>query len=211
MISVGTIVSLVDIGKTYKKNGKPIKILAGFSMTISRGDIVGVLGPNGCGKTTLLKIIAGLCVQDHGRVEWHLAGDRRRHLGLVLEGRANLMERLSTLENAKYYCSLRQCDFSLGAFQQLCADLGLSDINSAVRKSSTGNKLRSALLLALVHGPTLVLLDEPTNGLDEAGVQQLEAVILSMAAKGCGFVICSHDLAFINKICQSIICLAEAE
>lgn len=118
------------------------------------------------------------------------------------------MERLSTLENARYYCSLRQCHFSFGLFRKLCEELGLTDIDSAVRKLSTGNKLRSALILAVIHRPSLVLLDEPTNGMDASGVRQLEAVITTMARKGCGFIITSHDLEFIDRICEKIMCLS---
>lgn len=208
MMNIDTILSLSNISKTYKKQGKYISAVKDISLLVGRGDIFGILGPNGSGKTTLIKIITGLCMQDRGKVEWHTDNNTHRSLGVLLEGRSNLMERLSTLENAKYYCSLRQCHFSFGLFQNLCEELGLTDTDSAVRKLSTGNKLRSALILAMIHRPSLVLLDEPTNGMDASGVRQLETVISSMARKGCGFIITSHDLEFIDRICEKIMCLS---
>jgi len=208
MMNIDTILSLSNISKTYKKQGKAISAVTDISLRVGRGDIFGILGPNGSGKTTLIKIITGLCRHDRGHVEWHVGGNIRRGLGVLLEGRANLMERLSTLENAKYYCSLRQCQFSVELFQKLCRELGLDDVDCAVRKLSSGNKLRSALILALIHRPALVLLDEPTTGMDADGVRQLEAVITGMTQNGCGFIITSHDLEFIERICEKIICLS---
>lgn len=208
MMNIDILLSLSNISKTYKKQGKAISALSDISLRVGRGDIVGILGPNGSGKTTLIKIITGLCMQDRGRVEWHNGDTIHRSVGVLLEGRSNLMERLSTLENAKYYCSLRQCYFSPDLFHKLCTELGLTDVDCAVRKLSTGNKLRSALILALIHRPALVLLDEPTTGMDACGVRQLEAVIATMARNGCGFIITSHDLEFIDRICERIICLS---
>jgi ABC-2 type transport system ATP-binding protein len=208
MMNIDTILSLSNISKTYKKQGKAIAAVKDISLRVGQGDILGILGPNGSGKTTLIKIITGLCMQDRGHVEWHTGANIHRSLGVLLEGRSNLMERLSTLENAKYYCALRQCRFSPDLFHRLSGELGLADVDCAVRKLSTGNKLRSALILALIHRPALVLLDEPTTGMDASGVRQLEAVVTTMAKNGCGFIITSHDLEFIDRICEKIICLS---
>lgn len=208
MMNIDPILSLSNISKTYKKQGKAVSALRDISLRVGRGDIFGILGPNGSGKTTLIKIITGLCMQDRGQVAWHTGDNVHRNLGVLLEGRSNLMERLSTRENAKYYCSLRKCHFSSGLFRKLSDELGLADVDCPVRKLSTGNKLRSALLLAVIHRPALVLLDEPTTGMDASGVRQLESVITTMARSGCGFIITSHDLEFIDRICEKIICLS---
>lgn len=201
------ILTLSNISKTYRQQRQEINALRDVSMSVGNGEIVGVLGPNGSGKTTLIKIISGLCIPETGGIEWHTHKKAKPNLGMLLEGRPNLMERLSTLENAQYYCSLRQCHFHPRLFGQLGQDLGLSDLYCPIRKLSTGNKLRSALLLALIHRPGLVLLDEPTTGLDISGVQQLEELIRRMAQDGCGFLICSHDLEFVDRVCQHIVCL----
>lgn len=208
MMKIDTILSLSNISKSYRKHGKDIAAVSDVSLLVGRGDILGILGPNGSGKTTLIKIITGLCMQDRGKIAWHAGGTINNSLGVLLEGRSNLMERLSTLENAKYYCSLRQCRFSSVRFYKLCEELGLDDVDCAVRKLSTGNKLRSALILAFIHRPSLVLLDEPTTGMDASGVERLESVIRTMARDGCGFIITSHDLEFVDRICEKIMCLS---
>lgn len=200
---------LSNITKTYRKQHQEITALRDMSMSVSRGETVGIVGPNGSGKSTLIKIIAGLCLPESGQIDWASQHRRRRNLGMLLEGRLNLMERLSPLENARYYCALRACDFSADLFQRLARDLDLTDLHTPIRKLSTGNKLRSSLLLALIHRPSLVLLDEPTTGMDSAGVSGLTQLVRNMSERGCGFLICSHDLEFVDSVCQHIICLSQ--
>lgn len=200
-----SIISLTDITKSFRLNGQLHSALKHFSLIVSSGDIVGILGPNGSGKSTLIRILSGLCIPDHGSIVWR--GKSPPRIGLLLEGRSNALERLSTLENAKYYCALRGRCFSTALFNELCRKLSIPDVHLPLQKASTGNRIRSSLLLALIHQPQLALLDEPTNGLDEPGVQQLELVITAMANQGCAFVICSHDLAFIDRMCRSVVCL----
>lgn len=199
------LVTLRHLSKCYRLEGRSTSVLDDVCLQVQRGDIVGILGANGSGKTTLIKIIAGLCTADGGAVEWDsaVAGP----VGMLLDGRANMMERLSTRENAKYYCTLRGCRFENSDFDALCSKLSISNVDTPLQKLSTGNKIRSALLLALVHGPRLVLLDEPSNGLDASGVRQLETLIVSLADNGCTFIICSHDLALIDRISRTIVCL----
>lgn len=206
-MNVDLLLSLSNISKTYRKQGREIKALCDVSISVTMGETLGILGPNGSGKSSLVKIISGLCLPERGHIDWHTHDNRRRSIGVLLEGRLNLMERLSTLENAKYYCALRQCGFSLLMFRQLAQELALVDVHSPVRKLSTGNKLRSALLLAFIHRPSLVMLDEPTTGMDFPGVQRLTHLIKRISEQGCGFVICSHDLEFIDDICHHIVCL----
>ena len=180
-------------------------------MTVRRGQVVGLLGPNGSGKSTLIKIITGLCLPERGDINWHTERNRPRRLGVLLEGRTNLMERLSTLENARYYNALRGGRFNPQRFEQLARSLGLADAGCPIRKLSTGNKLRSALVVALIHEPEIVLLDEPTTGLDADGVQRLKKVIRVMAQGGTGFIVCTHDLVFVGEVCQQIVCLEHGQ
>ena len=85
--------------------------------------------------------------------------------------------------------------------------LGLVDLDTPIRQLSTGNKLRAALIGALIHRPALVLLDEPTLGLDLEGVERLHELVHQGAAEGQTFLIGSHDLNFIERLCPRIVCI----
>ena len=141
------------------------------------GEVLGLLGPNGAGKTTAIKVLTSLCERDRGVFHWRGQPVRSklylRDVGVLLEGRGALNERLSTWENAKYFCGLREARFDAGHFNQLTELLELPDVRAPVRLLSTGNKLKSALLLCLIHKPAVLLLDEPTIGLDVFGVANL--------------------------------------
>lgn len=205
------------VGKCFDRGSGKIAALQDISLSLARGSITGLLGPNGSGKTTLIKVLTGLCLPDQGSIIWgaeHLEGTPVRgaahldEIGVVLEGRVNLNERLSTLENARYYCALRERKFDQAYFHELVSTLGLPDPYCPVRHLSTGTKLRSALLLALIHRPSILLLDEPTIGLDIFGIERLESVVKLAAASGCACLVSSHDLVFIEQLCKRIVCLS---
>lgn len=202
------IVSMNNVSKYYRKGKVQQYALHDLSLSIAKGEILGVLGPNGAGKSTLVKVLSGLCAPDTGVVNWHTPASVP---GFLLEGQANALERLSTLENAKYYSNLRCGEFNGHWFDDLAKKLLLTDIRIPIQRLSSGNKIRSALLLALIHRPALVLLDEPTHALDTNTILQLRTIIKEISDQGCAFVICSHDLEFIDALCDKIICLKQGE
>ncbi|MCH7343464.1 ABC transporter ATP-binding protein [Pelomonas sp. CA6] len=211
------LLDLQQAGKTYRRAGQSIRALDDFSLRVQAGEIVGLLGPNGSGKTTLVKLVTGLCGADQGQLRWRggdalpagQAGPHLREIGVILEGRGAAYERLSTLENARYFCGLREARFDRAHFDQLAALLEIPDVRAPVRQFSTGNKLRAALLGALIHKPALALLDEPTLGLDLLGVERLQALVRHGAQQGMAFVLSSHDLHFIERLCGRIVCIAQ--
>ncbi len=213
--AASTLLRLHQASKCYRRNAQTIQALQDFDLSVAPGEIVGLLGPNGSGKTTLIKLITGLCGADQGSLQWRdgptqLAGEPGPHLremGVLLEGRGAVYDRLSTLENARYYCALREAHFDADEFERLAALLALADVRAPVRQLSTGNKLRAALLGALIHRPALVLLDEPTLGLDLEGVERLQALLRQGAAQGQAFLLSSHDLHFIERLCPRIVCI----
>ena len=152
------------------------------------GEVLGLLGPNGAGKTTAIKVLTSLCEPERGVFHWRGQPVRSkrylREVGVLLEGRGALNERLSTWENAKYFCGLREARFDAGHFNQLTELLELPDVRAPVRLLSTGNKLKSALLLCLIHKPAVLLLDEPTIGLDVFGVEKLETLVRHVSEAG---------------------------
>jgi ABC-type multidrug transport system ATPase subunit len=208
------LLALHAAAKTYHRAGVAVQALRGLSLNVEPGDIVGLLGPNGSGKTTAVKLLTGLCSADGGQLHWRgrpvPLGQHAPHLrefGVLLEGRGACYERLSTLENARYFCGLREARFDRGHFDQLARLLDIADVHAPLRQLSTGNKLRASLLGTLVHRPALALLDEPTLGLDLFGVERLQALVRHAAGDGMAVLVGSHDLNFVERISRRILCL----
>ncbi len=213
--SPGTLLCLTEASKRYGHGDSAVQALQDFDLRLHPGETVGLLGPNGSGKTTLVKLLTGLCGADQGRLQWRggpvlpagRPGPHLREIGVLLEGRGAAYERLNTLENARYFCELRETRFDASRFRQMAELLGLADVRTPIRQLSTGNKLRAALIGALIHRPALALLDEPTLGLDLEGVERLHALVRQGAQDGQTFLISSHDLHFVERICPRIVCI----
>jgi ABC-type multidrug transport system ATPase subunit len=209
------LLSARGLHKSYTRGNVSVNALKGVSLSIKPGEILGLLGPNGSGKSTLVRAVAGLVTPDSGDILWNGASACprviARDLGVLLEGRGAANDRLSTIENARYFCALRESEFRLDLFRALVEALEIPDPNCPVRQYSTGIKLRVSLLVTLIHRPSLVLLDEPTLGLDALGVEQLERVIRQGIDLGVSFLMCSHDLHFLERLCRRIACLHKGE
>ncbi len=196
--------------KRYRRGGETIHALTDFDLQLMPGERLGLLGPNGAGKSTLLRVLTRLCEPDSGHLLFRgepLARRHMAHVGLLLEGRSAVNERLSTWENARYLCGLREARFDAAWLLRLAAYLELPDVHAPVRQFSTGNRLRSALLMTLVHRPQLLLLDEPTLGLDVLGVERLQGLIDLAQGEGATVLISSHDLAFVEQSASRIVCI----
>jgi ABC-2 type transport system ATP-binding protein len=210
-MSGAPLLALQGLAKRYRRGGQQVQALQELDLQLHAGERVGLLGPNGAGKTTLLKLITRLCAPDAGQLLWEgqpLDRAQLGRIGLLLEGRGALNERLSTWENARYFCALREQRFDAAFCRRLAELLALPDLQAPVRQFSTGNKQRAALLLTLVHRPALLLLDEPTLGLDLFGVERLQALIDTAQQEGAAVLLSSHDLGFIEASSERIVCLA---
>lgn len=206
-----SLLELRALSKQYQRAGQRIIALDSVSLRVNEGEVVGLLGPNGSGKTTLIKLTTSLTEPTSGEVLFRGMVVRNKNhlgkLGVLLEGRGSLNERLTTWENARWLCGLRGERFESGYFKKLSSLLEIDNPHVPVRLLSTGNKLRSALLTCLIHRPHLVLLDEPTIGLDLFGVDQLGALVRRCIQTGTSFIISSHDLSFIERLSHRIVCL----
>jgi heme exporter protein A len=195
----GTGIDLVNVGKTYG----PVRALVGVSCRFGAAAITAVRGPNGSGKSTLLAIVGTLAKPSTGVVEYGDLGKGRsrvrRTLGWVgheslcypdLTGRENieLAARLQGRDAGRAYEAARD-RFELEAFAE-----------RPVRTYSRGQRQRIAVARALVHGPRLLLLDEPTTGLDARGSQRLVAVLREEAGRGAIVVVVTHDDAFAETL-----------
>ncbi|MDR7333022.1 ABC transporter ATP-binding protein [Roseateles asaccharophilus] len=207
------LLELQRVDKQYRRGSNQVQALSDYSLALHGGEVLGLLGPNGAGKTTAIKVITQLCEPDAGLLLWRGAPVRDKRylgrLGVLLEGRGALNERLSTWENARYFCGLREAAFDRAHFNAMAELLELPDPRAPVRLLSTGNKLKSGLLLSLIHRPDVALLDEPTIGLDLFGVRKLDALVRYIAAEGCAVMISSHDLHFVERLAQRIACIRQ--
>ena len=185
--------------------------LSGASISACAGEAIAIVGANGSGKSTLFKCLLGLVPPDSGsvRIFGQVPAGRGRsvlsRVGALLEGRANLYERLSIAENCDYYCALRGFAVNRLYMLTLADRLGLVDLRVPVRRLSTGNRQRAALLCAMVHQPALLMLDEPTLGLDREGVLALQALLREQQQRGVTVLTISHDAAFVAAAADRVI------
>lgn len=208
------IVELHNLIKTYK--GKPEPAVADISFTLQSGEIVALLGPNGAGKTTTIKMLLGLIAPTSGRVlvcgydtavEWQRQR-AAKHVGAVLEGSRNVYWRLSAAANLRYFGTLRGVPGPLlrERSDYWLAQLSLQEVaHKEVRLFSRGMQQKVAIAVALLHDPDVLLLDEPTLGLDVQAAKTLEQAIATLAEQGKTILITTHTMSLAERLAHRII------
>lgn len=206
-----------NLSKTYNDFwGRPkVRALDGLNLTINRGEVFGLLGPNGSGKSTTIKLLLGLIFPDRGgraSVLGHAAGDTQinEKIGFLPE-ESYLYRFLNGEETLKFYGRL----FKIPSKElkrrvpQLLDTVGLDEKSRKrkLREYSKGMARRIGLAQALINNPDLILLDEPTTGLDPIGTREMKDLILSLKAEGKTVLLCSHLLADVQDVCDRIIIL----
>ncbi|MBT1705758.1 ATP-binding cassette domain-containing protein [Chryseosolibacter indicus] len=188
---------------------KGVSTLTDIHLQVNRGDIYGFLGPNGSGKTTTLSLLLGLLKTQHGTIEI-LGKDLQHHRKEVLRKVGSLIEspslynHLTAKENLEVYREIYGA--SKARLQGVLNIVGLSDTGKkTVRQFSLGMRQRLSIALALLPKPELLILDEPTNGLDPAGILELRSLIRSLnKEEGITFLISSHILSEVEKMVNRI-------
>ncbi|GAB5379097.1 MAG: ABC transporter ATP-binding protein [Aliiglaciecola sp.] len=205
-----------SIGKHY--SGKAA--LQSVSFGIQPGEIVALLGANGSGKTTTINSICNLIDFELGDIRFEGISIRKdksylAQIGAVLGGSRNINWRLTASQNAQYFAALRGYHGKAlkARIAELEDQLGLAQYAKLeVLKLSTGNKQKASLLSALSYSPKLLLLDEPTLGLDFKTVGDLQQIILEQSQQHQqGYLITSHDMSFIDKICQKVVVIDQGQ
>lgn len=196
-----TILNINGISKQYKK----VKALNNLSLQINAGEIYGILGPNGSGKTTTLGIILDVLNADSGSFTWFgksPSKESRKKIGSLLET-PNFYPYLSARQNLSLVCKIKQVDES--DVNRVLTIVNLIDrANSKFKTFSLGMKQRLALASALLGDPDVLVLDEPTNGLDPQGIAEVRTIIKNLAAQGKTIIMASHILDEVEKICSHV-------
>jgi ABC-2 type transport system ATP-binding protein len=182
-----------------------------LSLSVATGEIVALLGPNGAGKTTTMRMLAGLILPTAGRViinrveiSGATANAARHAVGLLTEA-PGLWERLSVRLNLLTYARLQGVADPGGAVATVLDQVQLSDrADDLAGKLSKGLKQRVALARAILHKPPVVLLDEPTAGLDPASARHVRDLILAMRTDGRAVLLSTHNLAEAEELADRI-------
>lgn len=218
----GTLMSLLEVQhlhKAYRAQGKITHAVQDVSLQIESHQVLAFLGPNGAGKTTTIKMIAGLVLPDKGTVT--IAGhDPHRHLqalrsvGAVLEGSRNLYWRLTPAENLEYFGVLRGLSRKVARQRSrvLLERFELSHKSTTrVQRLSRGMQQKVAIAVALIHEPPLLLLDEPTLGLDVEATQTVKRLVREIASEGCAILLTTHQLDIAEELSDRVAIINNGE
>jgi ABC-2 type transport system ATP-binding protein len=206
-----------SLQKTYRSGSTETHAVSGISFTIDEGEVLGFLGPNGAGKTTTIKMIAGLIRPDAGTtriagLDPHRGPAALRQVGAVLEGNRNVYWRLTPLENLEYFGVLKGMPAAqarrTGA--ELLDRFGLKDKREVpVQRLSRGMQQKLSIAVALVNNPRLLLLDEPTLGLDVEAAETVKQLLRERIRQGRAVLLTSHQLGVVEEIADRVAILRQ--
>jgi ABC-2 type transport system ATP-binding protein len=187
--------------------------LDGIDLDVAPGQIHGLVGPNGAGKTTLLGLLLGLAVADSGSIE--ILGTPVGRALAVADGVAGFVDgpglypSLTARQNLAALLALRGDDTRSMGVDEALDQVGLTDVaDDRVRGFSLGMRQRLGLAAALLTKPRLLVLDEPSNGLDPAGKKHVYGVLTRLAAEGVSVVLSSHRMDDVESLCSDVTILA---
>ncbi len=208
-----------ELVKLYGRGEKTVRAVDGVSFSVAPGELVGLLGANGAGKTTIIKIICGLLLPTSGEAEVYgvSAADKRvaRYVAAVLEGSRNVYWRLSVEENLRFFAGLvgQSPRAARAHIQELVSLMGLTEKRRTVaNKLSQGMKQKLAIACALVRNTSVLLLDEPTLGLDVETSYDVRGLIRELAEReGRTVLLSSHDMGVVEAVCRRVIIISQGE
>lgn len=196
-----TILSIDHLSKRFGR----IEAVKDLSITVNRGEVFGILGPNGSGKSTTLGITLDLIKADKGVFTWfgeEPSNESRKRIGTVIET-PNFFPYLSPIINLKIVADIKDLDYS--DIDRVLKLTGLYERrNSRFKTFSFGMRQRLAIASALLGNPEVLILDEPTNGLDPQGIAQIRDIIQLVAGQGTTIILASHLLDEVQKICSHV-------
>ena len=203
---------ILTISNLTKKFG-PLTAVNNLSFTINKGNVYGILGPNGSGKSTTLGIVLNVVNKTSGEFSWFdgtvSTHDALKKVGAIIE-RPNFYPYMTAHQNLKLVCKIKGIDFS--KIEEKLEIVGLLDRkNSKFQTFSLGMKQRLAIASALLNDPEILILDEPTNGLDPQGIHQIREIIRQIAQQGTTILLASHLLDEVEKVCSHVVVLRKGK
>ncbi|MCX4306888.1 MAG: ABC transporter ATP-binding protein [Acetatifactor sp.] len=199
------------VGKRFGEK----EVLREVNLQIGKGEIFGLLGPSGAGKTTLIKILTGQLAADCGEVfiagkdAGRLTGGDRKKIGIMMDS-FGVYERFTCYENLKLFAQLfRIPEKEIG---DRLKEVGLQDaVKTPAGKLSKGMRSRLQLARVFLQKPELLFLDEPTGGLDPGNAEEIHRLILDKKREGCTIFLTTHNMTEAEKLCDSIALLNEGK
>lgn len=200
-----TVLELKNVSKSFGKR----KIIDNISLKVNSGEIFGFLGPNGSGKTTTIKMILRLIDSDDGEIKVNGFDNRKQFeqamecIGAIVEN-PDMYKYMSGIDNLKLHARIRNIDEK--RINEVLEMVGLKDrAKDKVGKYSLGMKQRLGLALTLLHNPKVLILDEPTNGLDPAGIKQLRDILKKIShEENVAVFVSSHILTEMQQMCDRV-------
>jgi len=204
--------TILTIENLYKNYGK-VQAVKNVSLNIEKGNVYGILGPNGSGKSTTLGIVLNVVNKTSGNYSW-FGGSLETHealkkVGAIIE-RPNFYPYMTAQQNLELVCKIKGTDYS--KIHEKLEVVGLMDRKDSKFKTfSLGMKQRLAIASALLNDPEILILDEPTNGLDPQGIRQIRDIIRTIASTGTTILLASHLLDEVEKVCSHVLVLRKGE
>ncbi|MDT0552499.1 ABC transporter ATP-binding protein [Urechidicola vernalis] len=198
-----TILSLKNLDKKYG----PVHAVNNLSFEIKKGNVYGILGPNGSGKSTTLGIILNVVNRTSGEFSW-FNGNLSTHealkkVGAIIE-RPNFYPYMTAAQNLKLVCKIK--GVSQDNINEKLKTVNLYERRDSKFKTfSLGMKQRLAIASALLNNPEILILDEPTNGLDPQGIHEIRQIIKKIASNGTTILLASHLLDEVEKVCSHVV------
>jgi len=206
---LGTILTVSNLTKKFGY----LTAVKDLSFSIEKGNVYGILGPNGSGKSTTLGIVLNVVNKTSGDFYW-FDGNTSTHqalkkVGAIIE-RPNFYPYMTAVQNLKLVCKIKEVPTD--KIEEKLDLVGLLDRkNSKFSTYSLGMKQRLAIASALLNDPEILILDEPTNGLDPQGIHQIRQIIKKVAAQGTTILLASHLLDEVEKVCTHVVILRKGE
>ena len=203
---------ILTVANLSKKFG-PLTAVDDLSFTIEKGNVYGILGPNGSGKSTTLGIVLNVVNRTKGEFAW-FDGNTSTHqalkkVGAIIE-RPNFYPYMTAVQNLNLVCKIKEVPNT--KIEEKLELVGLLDRkNSKFRTFSLGMKQRLAIASALLNDPEILILDEPTNGLDPQGIHQIREIIKKIASEGTTILLASHLLDEVEKVCSHVVILRKGK
>ena len=203
---------ILTVTNLTKKFGH-LTAVKNLSFTIEKGNVYGILGPNGSGKSTTLGIVLNVVNATSGSFSWFDGAtsthEALKKVGAIIE-RPNFYPYMTAVENLKLVCKIKEVPNS--RIEEKLTMVGLWDRKDSKFKTfSLGMKQRLAIASALLNNPEILILDEPTNGLDPQGIHQIRELIKKIASEGTTILLASHLLDEVEKVCSHVVILRKGE